>query len=155
MKIGQLAKAVGVNPSTIRYYEQIGLLQPAHRTASGYREYTDADGRRLRLVVQARMLSVPLAEVRDFVDLAVEGRCNLARTELLSTLHRRLAETRRQIGELRSLQRELEDMCAHLTVEVPATDNEADACTCLDAPESSHPAERESQDRDDRKEDRT
>jgi MerR family Zn(II)-responsive transcriptional regulator of zntA len=136
MRIGELAKAVGVNTSAIRYYEQIGLLQPVTRTTSGYRDYTEDDERRLRLVVQARMLSVPLGEARDFVDLAVDGRCNPARTELLSVLRRRVAETRHQIRELKALQRELENMCAHLADGASqASGSPNESCTCLDTPD--------------------
>ena len=36
LRIGQLAAAVDLNPNTIRYYEQLGLLTPSERTAAGY-----------------------------------------------------------------------------------------------------------------------
>jgi DNA-binding transcriptional MerR regulator len=39
MRIGELAKKVALNPRTIRYYEVIGLLPAAPRTAAGYRRY--------------------------------------------------------------------------------------------------------------------
>jgi MerR family copper efflux transcriptional regulator len=41
--IGALAKAAGLSTPTIRYYEEIGLLPPANRTASGQRNYDDSD----------------------------------------------------------------------------------------------------------------
>ncbi len=39
MRIGDLAKQVGVTPDTIRYYEREGLLPAAERTPGGYRDY--------------------------------------------------------------------------------------------------------------------
>jgi len=43
MRIGELADQVGVNPKTVRYYEQIGLIPRASRTSGGYREYTGVE----------------------------------------------------------------------------------------------------------------
>lgn len=43
MKIGEVARRVGVNPKTIRYYESIGLLPEPARTTSGYRDYGPDD----------------------------------------------------------------------------------------------------------------
>ena len=42
MRIGELARRVGVAPRLLRYYEEQGLLRP-RRTSSGYREYGEAD----------------------------------------------------------------------------------------------------------------
>jgi MerR-like DNA binding protein len=39
MRIGELARASGIAPSAVRYYEQLGLLPAPERTASGYRSY--------------------------------------------------------------------------------------------------------------------
>lgn len=149
MRIGELARTVGVSTSAIRYYEQVGLLSPAARGPSGYREYGVEDERRLRMIVQARMLSIPLEEVKELVGLAVDGRCRTARAELETALHRRLAQTREQIRELRSLQRELETMCARLETEErpPAASPGVEECTCLDRLHVFSTAERKTTDR--------
>ena len=52
MTIGALARATGVPPKTIRYYEQVGVL-PA-RSAAGYRQYTPRDVQRLLFIRRAR-----------------------------------------------------------------------------------------------------
>ena len=46
--IGQLAKRVGVNVETLRYYERLHLLTPPTRTLSGYRYYGPAEHHRLQ-----------------------------------------------------------------------------------------------------------
>ncbi len=56
MTIGDAAKASGVNAKLIRYYESIGLIPEAGRTASGYRLYGAADVNVLRFVKRARTL---------------------------------------------------------------------------------------------------
>lgn len=49
MRTSQIAKAIGVHPNTVRLYEQWGFLQPAARSANGYRTFTDAHLRQMRL----------------------------------------------------------------------------------------------------------
>ncbi len=54
MVIHKLAKQTGVPAKTIRYYESIGLLPRPKRAANNYRQYTPADGERLRFIASAR-----------------------------------------------------------------------------------------------------
>src|SRR3954463_880525 len=49
MRIGDVARETGTTPRTIRYYEEIGLLEPSGERPSGaHREYGEADVERLR-----------------------------------------------------------------------------------------------------------
>lgn len=135
MRIGELARSVGLKTSAIRYYEQIGLIPEPERSGSGYRQYSDEDVRRLRLIHQARMLSLPLEEVREIVTYAVDGRCAALKEELKAALIERLADTRRQIRELRVLRSELTRLCEELSEGCPensAIAEPAGACSCLD-----------------------
>jgi DNA-binding transcriptional MerR regulator len=63
MRIGQLARATGVSTDTIRYYEKIGLMPATRRTESGYREYPDGAGNRIRVIRNAVHLGFPLKEI--------------------------------------------------------------------------------------------
>lgn len=63
MRIGELARATGVSVDTIRYYEKLGLLPPARRSASGYREYSSGAGNRIRVIRNAVELGFPLIEI--------------------------------------------------------------------------------------------
>lgn len=69
MNIGQAATASGVSAKMIRYYEQIGLIPHAGRTASGYRDYGDSDLHVLRFVRRARDLGFSVAEIGDLLSL--------------------------------------------------------------------------------------
>ncbi|MBI3976150.1 MAG: heavy metal-responsive transcriptional regulator [Armatimonadetes bacterium] len=73
MKIGELAKQAAVNPKTIRYYEEIGLLPPARRTESGYRQYADKDVERLQFIHSAQALGIALAEIKEVLAFRDRG----------------------------------------------------------------------------------
>ncbi|MGG7519538.1 Cu(I)-responsive transcriptional regulator [Allorhizobium undicola] len=69
MNIGEAAAASGVSAKMIRYYEEIGLVMPARRTASNYRVYSDNEVHRLRFVRRARMLGFSLEETERLLAL--------------------------------------------------------------------------------------
>ncbi len=67
MKIGELAKIVGTNVETIRYYERIGLLDNPNRTPSGYRNYTSEAVSQLRFIQNSQQLGFSLTEIKELV----------------------------------------------------------------------------------------
>ncbi len=110
MRIGQLAARLGLNPKTIRYYEEIGLLPPAPRTASGYRVYGDDDVERLTFIKTAQRLGITLDEVGEILAFRDRGEppCSYVRT----VLRREVAEIDRRMAELRGLREELVELDA-------------------------------------------
>jgi DNA-binding transcriptional MerR regulator len=105
MRIGELGERVGVNPKTIRYYEQIGLLPEPARLPSGYRSYAGDDVARLVFIKTAQRLGITLDEIREILALRDGGRrpCGYVR----GVLRREVAELDQRIGELRRLRQEL------------------------------------------------
>jgi MerR family copper efflux transcriptional regulator len=71
LTIGRLAKEVGVNLETVRYYEQRGLLARPPRSASGYRLFPPEATRRLRFIRRAQELGFSLGEIRELLSLRV------------------------------------------------------------------------------------
>ena len=69
MQIGELARAVGVNIQTIRFYEREKLLPPPPRTASGYRDYSQRDLDRVLFIKRNHQIGFTLTEVRQLLDL--------------------------------------------------------------------------------------
>ena len=58
MNIGRAAAESGVTAKTIRYYESIGLIQPADRQANNYRDYSAVDVETLRFIQRGRSLGL-------------------------------------------------------------------------------------------------
>ena len=69
MTIGQLAKEADVGVQTVRYYERRGLLEPAARRESGYREFDDSSLDRLRFIRRAQELGFTLNEIGELLEL--------------------------------------------------------------------------------------
>ncbi len=105
MQIGEFAKKTGVNPKTVRYYEEIGLLPPAPRTESGYRQYTDKDGERLEFIRSAKALGVALEEIKEV--LAFRDRGAYPCPYVLTLIDTKLQEIELRIQGLRMLASDL------------------------------------------------
>ncbi|MFQ5862142.1 MAG: heavy metal-responsive transcriptional regulator [Candidatus Brocadiales bacterium] len=71
--IGNVARELGLNPKTLRYYEGIGLLPEANRTSSGYRVYSTEVIDRLKFIKQAQRLGFRLNEIKDILLLKEKG----------------------------------------------------------------------------------
>ena len=63
--IGELAKKLDMSQRTIRYYEEIGLLNSIKRIEGGRRVYTDADFRRLKLIKRLKIMGMTLSEMQE------------------------------------------------------------------------------------------
>jgi MerR family mercuric resistance operon transcriptional regulator len=78
--IGQLARQVGVNIETIRYYEREGLMMAPKRTANGRRAYGDESIKRLAFIRKARELDFSLDDTRALLTIRDrEGACEDAK----------------------------------------------------------------------------
>ncbi|WP_068877974.1 MULTISPECIES: Cu(I)-responsive transcriptional regulator [unclassified Phenylobacterium] len=69
MNIGRAAKASGVSAKMIRYYDDIGLVRPASRTGSNYREYDERRVNELRFIKRARALGFSVPEIEHLLSL--------------------------------------------------------------------------------------
>jgi MerR family transcriptional regulator, thiopeptide resistance regulator len=67
-RVQEFAQLTGVSIRTLHYYDEIGLLVPKARTATGYRLYDDADALRLQQVLILRELGFSLADIRHSLD---------------------------------------------------------------------------------------
>jgi MerR family transcriptional regulator, repressor of the yfmOP operon len=65
MNISDLARKLDISPRTIRYYEEIGLLDSIKRTVGGKRVFTDNDLRRIRFIQKLKILGLTLAEMQE------------------------------------------------------------------------------------------
>ena len=117
LSIGKLSASTGVKVPTIRYYEDIGLLPEAERSAGNQRLYDLAAQERLAFIRHARELGFPLDSIRELLSLSDRPDMSCAAADVIAT--RQLAAVNDRIIRLQALQRELERMlaqCAHGTI---------------------------------------
>ncbi|MBB2497473.1 Cu(I)-responsive transcriptional regulator [Aquipseudomonas ullengensis] len=111
MNIGQAAKQSGLSAKMIRYYESIGLLQPAGRSDSGYRLYGAQDLHVLAFIKRSRDLGFSLEEVGKLLALWQDRDRASADVKALAQAH--ISELNRKIEELSSLRDTLTDLVQH------------------------------------------
>jgi DNA-binding transcriptional MerR regulator len=68
MQIGEVATRTGLSLRTIRYYEEVGLVEPSARSQGGFRLYTSTDVQRLRLIARMKPLEFTLEQMRQLLD---------------------------------------------------------------------------------------
>jgi DNA-binding transcriptional MerR regulator len=97
LTVSTLARRCGISRSTVLYYESIGLLRGASRTASNYRVYGERDLQRLQQIRVYRGAGLELADIRALLDRPG--------TDAAAVLSRRLVELDAEIARLRGHQR--------------------------------------------------
>ncbi len=108
MRIGELARRVGITPSAVRWYEDVGVLPAPDRGENRYREYGATDVARLRLVVSLRRLGLAPADAGRLAGLCLErGGVDL---DLAPVLADQRAAIARQRADLDRLEAELLDL---------------------------------------------
>ena len=113
MNIGAAAKASGLPPKTIRYYEEIGLIEP-DRDPNGYRAFADRDLHVLAFIGRARGLGFSIEDVRALLSLWQDRDRASADVHRLAQTH--LAEIDAKMAELRQMRDTLAGLmhrCAH------------------------------------------
>lgn len=108
MNIGHVAALTGLPAKTIRYYESIGLAQPASRRSSGYRDYAQQDVHRLRFIARARALGFSVDEVRHL--LALYDDRDRASADVKALVLEHVGTIERKIADLESLRRALTEL---------------------------------------------
>jgi DNA-binding transcriptional MerR regulator len=121
-QIGELANLVEMSPRTIRYYEEIGLLNSIKRMEGGKRVYTDKDIQRLKFIKRLKHLGLTLSEMHE-----LEGIYQMHRTNrkvlprLLELLENHVGKIDERIHNLNRLKEDIfnyrEKVCQKLNLE--------------------------------------
>lgn len=127
MLIGELGRRTGVNPKTIRYYEEVGVLPPASRSPSRYRQYGDEDVAKLEFIRNAKALGVTLEEIKEA--LAFRDRGVAPCPYVLKLLEAKVKEIQSRIRGLRMLAEDLRRL-QRAAVWIPAKELTARARFC-------------------------
>lgn len=132
VNIGQAAEASGVSAKMIRYYEKTGLIQPADRTASGYRVYEARDVHSLRFIRRARDLGFSVEQIQALLALWQDRGRASADVRAVASVHvRRLRD---KIAAMQSMLATLDELASK------CTDDDRPECPILrDLAEGSQP----------------
>lgn len=114
MKIGELAREVGVSSDTVRFYERSGWLPRAARRDNAYREYTRQDVEHVRLITDLRRLDVPLQDAARIAAWCHSGHCAESTADLPRLIGERRADIADRIAGLQALDARLASLQRHL-----------------------------------------
>ena len=97
-RVGEVAERLGVSPRTIKYYEEIGLVEPEGRSQGGFRLYGEREVERLERILRMKGMGYSLAAIREILavrDVAQEA----DKVTVLGTATERLKEREREAAE--------------------------------------------------------
>lgn len=106
MTIGELAKDVGVNLQTIRFYERKGLLSPPHRWPdTGHRDYDEDALKQMRFIQTAKAAGFTLREISELLEMRLlPGQsCD----EVRAAVEQKIADIDVRVKEMRRMRRVL------------------------------------------------
>lgn len=106
LSIGEVAHQMGVRPSTLRYYESVGLLPPPRR-AGGRRQYGADALQRLAVIQAAKRAGFTLAEIRTLIEGVTEEPPLSERWRPLA--EKKIVEMEHRIAQAERMMRLLED----------------------------------------------
>lgn len=111
MRIGEVAKISRCPAVTIRYYEKIGLLPNAKRTASNYRIYDQGDLERLRFIRHCRNHGMSLADIEKLLSIKDDDSA-LHEEDIVTIIESHRKSIKAQIASLDALLRKLDGLVA-------------------------------------------
>ena len=132
-KIKEIADRSGFTATTVRYYEEIGLLPEATRNHAGYRLFDESTLDRLAFISRAKDLGCTLQEIEGLTLAWSGGRCGPIQEQLRTVVAEKLEAAQRQMVELATLTNELHVAADQLERHRPDGPCD-DRCGCAVAP---------------------
>lgn len=131
LKIGELAKQTGLTVGNLRYYSDIGLLQPVHRGDNGYRYYAQNASEQVEFIKKAQSLGFTLEEIKQILDVRNDGEipCNLVQ----SLLNNKIEQLAIQIKQMTLFKRELEEYRAIWANKPESNLKQEEVCPLIDS----------------------
>jgi MerR family transcriptional regulator, copper efflux regulator len=139
LKIKQVADASGFTATTLRYYEQIGLLPEASRTAAGYRVYDQRTLDRLAFIARAKQLGCSLEEITGLTTAWDGGQCGPIQDQLRHLVAGKIEAAQHQITQLAMFLAELQQAASSLEPHRPDGACDTD-CGCVSDPDHTRAA---------------
>ena len=106
LSIGQLGQTTGTKVTTIRFYEEQGLLRKPQRSVSGRRQYGVSDSQRLAFIRRSRSLGFPIDAVRELLALSDDASTSCTAVDSIARAH--LSDIDQKIADLMAMRIELD-----------------------------------------------
>ena len=104
--VGEMAKRLGVAPSTFRYYDQEGLLPFVERSEGGIRVFKESDYEWLQVIGCLKKTGMQLRDIKTFIEMAMQGDQTIE--PRLALITKQKESVKAQIAELEETLRTLE-----------------------------------------------
>lgn len=129
MRIGEVADATDTPTTTLRYYEQRGLLHEPARTAAGYRDYAPPVIDRVVFIRDAQTAGLTLEQIGEVLAIRDDGQppCR----HVAGMVDEQLADVDRRIDELRRTRRRLREVRARLDTLDPTDCEASEVCSAI------------------------
>lgn len=115
LQVGELAKKVGKTVRAIHHYENLGLLSPHKRSKGRYRLYAPDAVERVEWISKLHDMGMTLSQVQEILAHFEEApSAPEAMAKVRHVYEQKLAEVRKQIAHLTSLERELNASLSYL-----------------------------------------
>lgn len=130
LRVSELAGRAGLRPSAVRFYERVGLLAPARRSANGYRVFDEGAVDQLMLVAKAKDIGMSLEEIAALTAGWPGGECRSVQARIRGFLSRRVEEVGEQRAALLALEGRLLTALGRLPAQDPGPRRCAPGCGC-------------------------
>lgn len=119
--VGQIAKEVGINVETVRYYERMNLLpKPKRKQDSKYRIYDENDLKRLSFIKRSKELGFTLREIKELLELKIESTATCGDVKNLA--EHKLTDIKQRIKDLKNIKNVLTKLINQCICEEVSTD---------------------------------
>ena len=132
LSISKVAEGTEFPPTTLRFYEEAGLVRP-RRTEAGYRCYGERDIEVLSFIGRAKGFGLSLEEITELLALLDDDHCAPVQGRLRTLIDAKIADARTRIIELERFATELEQVASGLDAHTPDGPCD-DACGCTTEP---------------------
>lgn len=130
LKIGEICKITGTTVSTLRYYEEIGLVHPASKSSAKYRYYKKDDIQLIIFIKKAQNIGFALDEIKLILSERSSGKSPCPKVRDLA--QRKIIELRDKIKDLKLIERDLKRYILNCCHEEDSKPQESNVCKMID-----------------------
>ena len=130
LQIGELSKQAGIAVSALRYYQEVGLLEPSYISETKYRYYQFSDIALARFIKKSQKLGFSLDEIKQILNERHQGRSPCPKVRTLAK--QKIDKLHKQVDELKRLEQELKNYIVEASAELESGSSDKHICGLID-----------------------